>query len=173
MTVKATRSWLWIIVVVLSGVCSGITGLYTGASLATSKYDDQIRALRLIYEKRISDSQTEHKQEMERLDRNTGALLSAVQALSGKVGGVVEQVSQVTDKVDHVSDKVDQTASTTAKTHEVAKAAVQESKLLAAKTDILSAKVSNAASAPRTVIIQPEPKPPVPAPEGWQGRGKK
>jgi hypothetical protein len=174
MTMSAKRSWLWIAVVVLSGLCSGVSGLYTGASITAARYEDRIQQARVVYEKHMTELQTNHQQELERLDKNSLALTQAIAALSGKVNGVVDTVSQVNQKVDSVSTKVDQTADTTAKTHAAASQAIRESKLLAAKTDVLTAKVENAASAPKTIIIRPNvPDAPANGQEWWHGSAKK
>jgi hypothetical protein len=169
----ARRSVLWIAVIVLSGLCSGVVGLYTGASITASKYEAAILLIRQGYEKRLTESQTAHQQELERLDRDTGMLSQAISALSGKVGSAADKVGQVADKVDQVATKVDQSADTAAKTHAAATQAIRESRLLAAKTDVLTAKVESAASAPKTIIIRPNVPEPPPSSSWWHGSNKK
>jgi hypothetical protein len=137
------RPWLWVTVIVMSGLCSGITGLYTGASITEQHNAKTISDLRSDYEKRLSDQDAHSQQELSRSDRELDTLSLAVTALTEKVGGL--------------SSKVDKHAATVDKAQAVAQDALKEAKINSAKTDYLSAKVAETASTVKAPPVVPTP----------------
>jgi hypothetical protein len=135
---RASRSWLWITVIVMSGLCSGVSGLYTGSFITGQKCAVQAQALHNDYDKRLTDQHDAYEQELARIDRNTQALSAAINELGGKVADVSQQVGQVSDKVTHNNATAVQTAAQAAA---VASSALKSSQLANAKADVLSAKV--------------------------------
>lgn len=158
---KASRSWLWITVIVMSGLCSGVSGLYTGSFITGQKCASQMQSLHNDYDKRLAAQHDAYEQELVRIDRNTQALSIAISELGGRVADVSQQVGQVSDKVTHNNDTATAAAA-------VATSALKNSRLANAKTDVLAAKVDKNASAVAAVAKPASASPSTP----WRGSTK-
>lgn len=84
-----------IIVALVSVVCVGITGIYTGAQLVEKNAQTQIEQLKSQYEQRLADKSAEAAQEVNRLGDVIGPLATAVQDLDDQM----RKRAQVTDRV--------------------------------------------------------------------------
>lgn len=84
-----------VVVAMVSVICVGITGIYTGAQLVEKNANAQIEQLKAQYERRLADKSAEAAQEVNRLGDVIGPLATAVQDLDDQM----RERAKVTDRV--------------------------------------------------------------------------
>lgn len=147
---SSIKPWMFLSVIVLSGFCAGVTGLYTGSYLSDRTNAKIISSIRTDYEHRLLTQSEQHQQELGRLDSDAATFRVALTALSGKV-------TALSSTVDTVSTKVAAHDSAVASATATARAALAKADVTSAKTEVLTAKVQE-----KTIVV-PIYEPVVPA----------
>lgn len=143
-----------LVVALVSVVCVGITGIYTGSQLVEKNAQAQVEQLKTQCEQRLAEQANESAQEVNRLGDVIGPLATAVQDLDDQMRRRARVTDRVLSEVQHAAKAAEQARNRTSQiaaeqTATRAQAEAAASAAQAANRKLDTATHSTAASPPK------------------------
>jgi hypothetical protein len=160
---SAGKPWQWLCIVVLSGLCCGVTGLYVGSAITGHNMALAMDKQRTEFETSTKNEVATHAAEFNSVNKNTVVIAQSVAALATAVGTLTDRINAVSDRVGVVAATADRHSQQIQQTQHTAKAALDRAVVADAKTTVVEAKEDATASEVKAVLPKPVAPATVPA----------